>query len=227
MKRSLIVFALLLSFCGLAQKEAQENALVTIRGNIGIPRVIGSQSFRTCFAGLYEGNLSVNLRLFSNFFVGVGFQNSQFQNNKFLKFKYFNADVPYNTRLMMNSPFIKLGYDNFFSDKGYVTFALNSGIMLNNYFNVNADTSLANRPYVIRDFSAPFVQPEFAVNFQVDKLLSFSLMFSYTTLFYRFDPKAPRFNHFQEVKNTRNRANMNWFNIGFGFNVLLNKKTKA
>lgn len=226
MKRSLIVFSLLFALCGFAQKEGQENALVTLRGNIGIPRVIGSQSFRTCFAGLYEGNLSVNLRLFNNFFIGIGYQNSQFQNNKFLKFKYFNADVPYNTRLMMNSPFIKIGYDKFFSDKGYVTYSLNTGMMLNHYFNVNADTSLANRPYVIQDFSAPFIQPEFAVNFQVDKLLSFSLMLSYTTLLYKYDPKAPRFNHFPEIKGTRNNYYMNWFNIGFGFNVLLNKKSK-
>ncbi|MBA3682776.1 MAG: hypothetical protein H0W73_16675 [Bacteroidetes bacterium] len=226
MKRSLIVIVLLFSLIGRAQKEGQENAFFTIRGNIGIPRVIGSQMYRTCFAGLYEGNLSLNLRLFNNFFVGVGYQNSQFQNNKFLKFAYFNTSIPYNTRLQMHSPFIKLGYDKFFSDKGYVTFALNSGIMLNNYFNVNADTSLSNRPYVIQDFSAPYVQPEFAVNFQVDKLLSFSLMLNYTTLFYKFDPKAPRFNHFREVKDTRNRYFMNWFNIGFGFNVLLNKKSK-
>jgi len=226
MKRTLIAFALFLSLFGFCQKEGQENALFTIRGNIGIPRVVGSQTFRTCFAGLYEGNLSLNLRLFGNFFAGIGYQNSQFQNNKFLKFRYFNASIPYNTRLMVNSPFVKIGYDKFFSDKGYVTFALNSGIMLNNYFNVNADTSNSNRPYVLQDFSAPFVQPEFAVNFQVDKLLSFSLMLNYTTLFYKFDPKAPRFNHFPEVRDTRNRYYMNWFNIGFGFNVLINKKSK-
>ncbi|MBA2612505.1 MAG: hypothetical protein H0U95_11070 [Bacteroidetes bacterium] len=226
MKRVLSALILCFSLFGFSQKEGQENALFTIRGNIGIPRVIGSQMFRTSFAGLYEGNLSLNVRLFGNFFVGAGYQNTQFQNNKFLKFQYFNASIPYNTRLLSSGAFIKLGYDKFFSDKGYATFSLNSGIMLNNYFNVNADTSLANRPYGPTGFSAPYIQPETSLNFIVEKRLAFSIMLSYTTMFYKYDPKSPRFAHFQEVKDSRNRYFMNWINIGFGFTVLLDKKTK-
>ncbi|MEO6305384.1 MAG: hypothetical protein ABIP51_19640 [Bacteroidia bacterium] len=226
MKRTLTILIVCFCLFGFSQKEGQENALYTIRGNIGIPRVVGSQMFRTSFAGLYEGNLSLNLKLFGNFFVGVGYQQTQFQNNKFLKFQYFNASIPYNTRLFCNGTFLKLGYDKFFSDKGYATFSLNSGLMLNNYTNVNADTSLSNRPYGLKDFSGGYVQPETSINFIVDKHLAFSIMLSYTTMFYKFDPKAPRFAHFQEVKDSRNRYFMNWINIGFGFTILLDKKTK-
>ncbi len=226
MKKIITAFLLCLSLNSFCQKEGQENALVSIRGNIGIPRVVGSQAFRTSFAGLYEGNLSVNLKLFSNFFVGIGYQASQFQNNKFLKFQYFNASIPYNTRLLCNGAFVKLGYDRFFSDKGYASFSLNSGLMLNNYINVNADTSISNRPFVIQDFSGGYLQPETSINFIVDKHLAFSIMLSYTTLFYKYDPKAPRLAQFQEVKDSRNRYYMNWVNIGFGFTILLDKKTK-
>jgi hypothetical protein len=226
MKRTLIAFSLLFSLFGFSQKEGQENAFFTIRGNLGIPRVVGSQMFRTCFAGLYEGNLSLNLRLFNNFFAGAGYQNTQFQNNKFLKFTYFRAEIPYNTRMMSHSGFIKLGYDKFFSDKGYTTFALNTGMMFNNYFNVNEDTSKANKPFVLQEYSAPFVQPEVSVNFIVEKHLAFSIMLSYTTLFTKFDPKAPRFAHFETVSDARNRYYMNWINIGFGFTILLDKKSK-
>ncbi|MEI8136078.1 MAG: hypothetical protein WCH21_02010 [Bacteroidota bacterium] len=226
MKNLLIIFCTCFTLLVYSQKEGQENALFTIRGNIGIPRVISSQMFRTSFAGLYEGNLSLNVKLFNNFFIGVGYQNTQFQNNKFLKFQYFNASIPYNTRLLCSGAFIKLGYDKFFSEKGYASFNLNSGLMLNNYFNVNADTSLANKPFVLKDFSAPYVQPEASVNFIVEKNLSFSLMLSYTALFYRFDPKAPRFAQFQEIKNTSNKYFMGWINIGFGFHILIDKKTK-
>ena len=226
MKRYFTLLIVCFSLFCHAQKEGQENALFTIRGNIGIPRVISSEMFRTSFAGLYEGNLSLNLKLFNNFFVGVGYQNTQFQNNKFLKFQYFNASIPYNTRLMCHGTFIKLGYDKFFSDKGYASFNLNSGLMLNNYFNVNADTSAANKPFVLKDFSAPYVQPEASINFIVEKHLSFSLMLSYTTLFYKFDPKAPRFAQFQDIKSTSNKYFMGWINIGFGFHILIDKKTK-
>lgn len=226
MKRSLSILIVCFSLLGYAQKEGQENALVTIRGNIGIPRVVGSEMFRTSFAGLYETNLSVNLKLFNNFFVGIGYQNTQFQNNKFLKYQFFNASIPYNTRLLSNGAFIKIGYDKFFSDKGYATFSINSGLMMDKYINVNADTSLSNRPYGLRDFSAPYIQPETSINFIVEKHLAFSIMLSYTTMFTKFDPKAPRFAQFQDIRDTRNRYFMNWINFGFGFTILLDKKTK-
>ena len=226
MKKILILIAIGFSLSGYCQKPGQENALVTIRGNIGIPRVIGSGAFRTSFAGLYEGNLSVNVKIIEKFFVGLGYQNTQFQNNKFLKFQYFNASIPYNTRLLMSGIFIKLGYDRFFSDKGYTSFSLNSGMMLNKYFNVNADTSAANKPFGLLNFVAPYIQPELAINFIVEKRLAFSIMLSYTTMFNKFDPKAPRFAQFQEVQDSRNRYFMNWINIGFGFTVLLDKKSK-
>lgn len=226
MKKILAILIICSCFAGFSQKTGQENALVTIRGNIGIPRVVGSQMFRTSFAGLYEGNLSVNLKLFGNFFVGIGYQNTQFQNNKFLKFQYFNASIPYNTRLLSSGGFIKLGYDRFFSDKGYASFSLNSGLMFNKYINVNADTSASNKPFGLQDFSAPYVQPEASINFIVEKHLAFSIMLSYTTMFYKYDPKGPRFAQFQEVKDSRNRYFMNWINIGFGFTILLDKKTK-
>jgi hypothetical protein len=226
MKRSLILLFLFLSSFGFSQKDKQENALFTIRGNLGLPKSVSSKMFHTSFNGVFEGNLSFNVRLFDNFFVGVGYQNSYFQNNKnvFVYYRANNGALSYNTRLMGNGAFVKLGYDKFFSDKGYFTYALNSGLMFVNYFNVNLDSSAANRPYVAQRFSAPYVQPEISANFIVDKQLSFSLMLCYTTLFYHFDPKAPRFAQFEEVSAKRNNYFISWIGFGFGFQVLLNKK---
>jgi hypothetical protein len=207
----------------------KQNAAFTIRGNIGIPRVISSQMFRTCFSGVYETNLSVNARLAGNFFVGLGYQNTHFQNNKFLKFQYFNASIPYNTRIMAHAGFIKVGTDKFFSPTGYMSYSLNSGLMQLQYQNVNADTSQLNKPYGLQTYITPYVQPEMSVNFIVDEkqTMSLSIMLSYTTLFSKFDPRAPRFNHFEEISKKNNRYNVSWFNIGFGFTVLINKKQKA
>jgi hypothetical protein len=227
MRKIFFVLLLLFSIFSFAQKIDKQNALVTIRGNIGIPRMGSSQMFRTCFSGIAETNLSVNVRLFNNFIVGGGYQFDYFQNNKFLKFRYFNAVVPYNTRMVGHSGFIKIGIDKFFSQGGYMHYSINSGLMAFNYTGVNADTSLANRPYGLKSFTAPFVQPEMSVNFIVDKNLSFSIMLSYTAMFTKFDPKAPRFNHFEEVTKTSNKSIMSWLNIGLGFNVLINKKSKA
>lgn len=231
MKKNLLAVLLFCALFSVSQDKVldKRNALVTIRGNIGIPRAVSSQMFRNCFSGVYEANLSVNIRLAGNFFVGVGYQNSHFQNNKFLKFQYFNASVPYNTRIMAHAGFIKIGVDKFFNSTAYMSYSLNSGLMQLNYLNVNADTSQLNQPYGLQSFSTPYLQPEMSVNFIVDEkqTMSLSIMLSYTTLFSTFDPKAPRFNQFEEISKKNNRYNMSWFNIGFGFTVLINRKQKA
>lgn len=213
-------------FC-FSQKPGQRNALITIRGNVGIPKAVSSKMFRTSFAGIYEANLSVNFRTFGNFFIGAGYQNTQYQNNKFLKQQTYNNGtivVSYDTRLLCSGIFIKLGYDKYFSDKGYFSYVLNTGYMLNSYLNVNADTSARNQPFQPQKFRAPYLQGEISANFIVEDNLSFSLMLGYTTLFQRFDARAPRFNQYEEIRNASNKYFMGWLNFGVGFNVLINRK---
>jgi hypothetical protein len=215
-----------------SQEKEKKNALVTIRGNIGIPKSISSQMFRTSFNGVYETNLSVCARLFSNFHAGLGYQNSHFQNNKKI-FVFYSVppgqqtsghSLSYNTRLLCHAGFVRLGYDKFFSEKGYMSFALNTGVLYGKYLNVIRDSSAFNMPFVSTDFTTQYLQPEISINFIAEKLLSFSVMISNTYLFHHFDPKAPRFNHFREINTTRNRSNISWLNLGFGFNILLNDK---
>lgn len=215
----------------LSQERGKKNAPVTVRGIVGIPRTISSKMLRTSFSGVYEANLSVNARLFNNFFAGLGYQNSYFQNNKAV-FVYYQvpssqktagASLSYNTKMMGHGGFLKLGYDKFF-DKGYVSYSLNTGYVKMSYINVNDDSSTVNLPFDPKDFTAPFVQPEIAVNFMADRSLSFSLILSYTTLIYTFNPKAPRFAHIQQVQEQSNNYYMSWISIGFGFNVLIGKK---
>jgi len=228
MKKLTVILFLLTSFQGLSQRGEQKNALFTIRGNVGIPKIVSSKMFRTSFAGIYEANLSVNVRLFSNAYFGVGYQNTQFQNNKFLTQQTYNNGtivVSYNTRLLCHGLFLKLGYDKFFSEKkGYFSYSINAGYLLSGYNNVNSDTSYYNQPYPSKKIRALYIQPEVSANFIVDEKMSFSLMLGYTSLFNRFDARAPRFNQFQEIRTESNKYLMAWLNFGVGFNVLINKK---
>lgn len=231
MRKILILIFLSSFFNCLSQEKQKENASFTIRGNIGIPRTISSKMFRTGFSGVYEGNLSLNFKLFSNFFAGLGYQNTFFQNNKqvFVFYqvpasqKTAGASLSYDTKIMGHGGFLKLGYDKFF-DKGYVSYSLNTGYAKMSYLNVYDDSSAVNLPFIAKDFTAPFVQPEIAVNFLADRSLTFSLMLSYTTMFYKFDPKAPRFAHISQLEEQSNNYVMSWLNIGFGFNILIGKK---
>ena len=215
-----------------SQGRDKRSAPFTVRYNVGIQKSVSSQKFRTAFNGIFETNLSFNARLFSNFFVGLGYQYSHFQNNKQV-FVYYQAknqngintgaSLSYNTRMVGNAGFLKIGYDQFF-EKGFATFALNSGYSMVKYNNVVQDSALANQPFIAKTFNAPYLQPEISVSFIADRSLTFSLMFSYTTMFYKFDPKAPRFNAIDELKDKSNNYFMSWINIGFGVTILMGKR---
>lgn len=215
-----------------SQQRDKRSAPFSIRYNIGIQKSLTSKKFRTAFDGVFESNLSINTRLFSTFFIGIGYQYTNFQNNKAVFVFYQNKDpngnplgasLPYNTRMIGNAGFIKLGYDHFF-EKGFVTLSLNSGYSIVNYKNVVNDSSAANLPFRSKTFNAPYLQPEISVSFMADRSLTFSLMLAYTTMFYRFDPSAPRFNAVEEVRNKSNKYFMTWLNIGFGATILLGKR---
>ncbi|MDX2173250.1 MAG: hypothetical protein SFY56_09030 [Bacteroidota bacterium] len=228
MKRVFIVLFFISTVC-FSQKIDKQNALFTIRGNVGIPRTISSKMFSKSFNGVYEGNLSANVRLFDNFFVGLGYQHSSFLNREevFVFYRANNGALAYNTRLLCHSGYLKLGYDKFFSEIGYASFCVNTGIMFNKYTNINSDTSTANSPFPTFKFITPYFQPETSINFIVEKSLSFSIFVNYSTMLYKFDPKAPRFNQVEEVHSKPNNYFISYFSFGFGFNVLINSKSKS
>jgi len=226
MRKLLTLIYLSISVFCFSQKPDQRNALITVRATVGIPKTLSSKMFRTSFQGLYEANLSVNIRVINNVYLGAGYQNTHFQNNKnvFVYYRAKQGTLSYNTRQLGHGLFLKLGYDKFFSETGYFSFSANGGYMLNNYLNVNADTSDYNAPFAGEKFNAVYFQPEVSANFIVDRHLSFSLMMSYTTMFRKFDPKVPRFNQFEEIRTTRNNYFMGWLCFGVGFNILINRK---
>jgi len=222
--RVLLLTVSILPWLALAQNKQKKLADFSIAGNFCIPSILSSDMYRTSFDGIYEMNFSVNKAMGDNFFGGLGYQNVLFQNDEGLKYAYFNADIPYDTRLMGNGVFARFSYVRFFSSIGYMSYSMHAGYMMLHYYNVNADTSEANQPYGAQKFNAPYLQPELAVNFIVDKTISFGIILSYTTLFSKFDPKAPRFNQFEEISSQSNNYVMSWLNFGFNFNVLLNRK---
>lgn len=226
--RALGIFLIVLcAQLAVAQVE-KSNVRYTIRGNIGIPKPLSSSRFRTSFTGVYEGNISVNMRLFKNVFAGVGYENTLHQNNKkiFVFYQPPNTQgiaLSYDTRMLAQGYFLKIGNDKFFSETGYMSYSLNSGLMNARYINVIPDNSAANQPFTPAGFTSGYVQPEMSVNFNVERHLGFSVQLSYTTMFYRFNAKAPRFAHIGEVAEKKNNFIITWFNIGFGFTVLLGK----
>ena len=224
MKRACL-FLLVLTAIKLQAQDVRRDAMspYTIRGNMGIQKPLTSGKFQQSFAGLYEGNISFNARIGTNFSAGFGYQNTYFKNNQFLKRKISNAQLPYHTSLICDGAFLRLGYDRFFRTNGFVSYALNGGYTFCRYTNVNNDSSAANSPYPGKTFNSPYIQPEVSFNFVMEQRLAFSLFLSYTTMFYKYDARAPRLNHFPEIEDKGNSFPMSYFSFGFGFTVLLGK----
>jgi hypothetical protein len=198
----------------------------TIRGNIGIQKPLTSAQFAKSFAGLLEANISFNARVAGELSVGLGYQNTNFKNNQFLKYKAFNTNntfLPYQTSLICNAGFMRIGYDQFWKTNRFISWALNTGYMACQYTNVNNDTSSYNQPIQEKTFSAPYLQPELTVNFVMEQRLAFSLLFSYTTVLYKYDARAPRLAQFEEIHSKGDKFIMSYINFGFGFTVLLGK----
>ena len=197
--------------------QQQKNSNVKIGAYLGIPLSVTSNKFSTCFKGLYEANVNVKFQVAKGLYAGAGFSNSWFDCNKQLfRSQYSNGSVAYNTYLLINSPFIKLTYDKFFSEIGYVSYGISGGYCLGRYNKIITDTSQLNRPYGNVTFGAAFIQPEVSLNFMVEKYLGFSVFLNNTYMLYKFDPNAPRFNAFQDVRDAPNNFLCGWVSIGFG-----------
>jgi hypothetical protein len=179
--------------------------------------------FRTAFNGIYDGGISFNLNLFEHVYMGIGFRSFQFENNKMFKQILFNASIPYNTRLSGQTPFVTINYQQHLKSNFYFNYALDYGFVLANYSRINEDTTFYNKPFGNKNFTSHLIQPEVSANWKLDPHLSFSVVLAYTTLFSKFDPKAPRFNHFDEINKKSNRYFMSWMTFGFGMNVIFGK----
>lgn len=227
MKRLVYMLLLVVPTCGLSQ-STKHNPFFTVRGNIGIPKTLGNNKFHVTFNGVYDANVSANLRFSGDLFIGAGYASTSMRNNRtgaFAAVTTTNAgSLYYNTRLIGHGGFLKFGTDLMFDNNiGFASFSMNAGYMFFGYTNIeiSRDTLKDNLPQVGKKFSAPYVQPEIAVSFLTDKMISFSVMMGYTTLFYKFDPKAARFNHVPVVQEAPNKRVMGWINLGFGFSILI------
>jgi hypothetical protein len=215
-------------------QNASKAADFIIDGNAGIAKTLTSQMFRTAFNGVFEAGAGGSVRVFGKFYAGLGYSITHFENNREI-FVYYTVppgqktggtSLSYNTRLTSHTGFINLGVSHYFSKIGFMHYALRSGYSYALYSNVS-DTVALNKPYAEKEFYTPYLQPEVSANFIAEDHLSFGVFLSYTTLLYHFNPRAPQFFQFSEVRASSNRYVMSWFAIGFNFKVLLSKKKKA
>lgn len=215
----------------VAQKE---NSRFVIKVDAGVPKTITSTLFRKSFNGFYDASVSFNIRTAGNFYFGIGYQNVFFKANAALKMKTVtNSTVAfsYDTRVLGNCPFATLSYDRWIKDNAYVTYGLSYGFIQAKYTSVFDDSSAKNMPFITKGFSAQYIRPSINWNF-IDRdnpWISFKVFIAYTTVLYKYDPRAPRLAHLELGTNDNppklysNKYYMSWLTVGFGLNFLIGK----
>jgi hypothetical protein len=220
-----LVFILLFTWCivrSQQEKSAPELPRFSIRANAGIPKIASSAQFRNSFSGVITGDASVNCKLFSDFFAGVGYSYTYYKCQK-----YFRDPLRdnINTILQTQNGYVKVGYDEFFSERGFVTFSINMGYSLSQYKSVRYKNDSLKGKYPTQ-YSNAFIEPMIGVYFIVDPNFAIGGHLSYNYNFAQFNPLYPQFNEWGPYGYTgiSNKWNMSLITLGFGFYYGLARK---
>lgn len=220
-----MVFILLFTWCiasSQQEKSPPELPRFSIRANAGIPKIASSKQFRNSFSGVITGDASVDCKLFSNFFTGIGYSYTYYKCQK-----YFRDPLRdnINTILQTQNGYVKVGYDKFFSERGFVTFSVNMGYSLSQYKSVRYKNDSLKGKYPTQ-YSNAFIEPMIGVYFIVDPNFAIGGHLSYNYNFAQFNPLYPQFNEWGPYGYTgiSNKWNMSLITLGFGFYYGLARK---
>jgi hypothetical protein len=210
MRQLLLNILLMSSFFSFAQDKAPELPRFSIRGNVGIPKVASSKAFRHSFSGVMTVDVNVDYKIFSNFFVGLGYSYTYYKSQKYFR------DRNINTNLQTHNGYLKLGYDHFFSDRGFTTISLNTGYNNNAYQGIvyKHDSLVGKNP---TQFNNSFIEPMIGLYFIVDPNFAIGGHLSYYYNFSTFNPTYPGFDKWLTYDKISNRWNTSLITLGFGF----------
>lgn len=215
MKYIISCFILMSCLVSFSQDKAPVLPKFSIRANVGIPKIASSAQFRNSFTGVITADASVNYKVFSDFFVGLGYSYTYFKCQK-----YFRDPLRdnINTTLQMQNGYLKIGYDKFFSDNGFATFSLNMGYNVSDYKSVRYKNDSLMGKYPTQ-FKTAFIEPMIGLYLMVDPNFAIGGHLSYNYNFSQFNPLHPQFNQWGPYgyTNLSNKWNISVVTLGFGF----------
>jgi hypothetical protein len=220
-KHTLLYLFILGCLISVAQEETSskppELPRFSIRGNAGIPKVTSSEAFRNSFSGVITADLSINVKLFSDFFAGLGYSYTYYKPQKHFRDQFIN------TSMQSHNPYVKIGVDKFFSARGFATISLNAGYNFNKYSGIKYkhDSLVGKYP---TQFNSSFVEPMIGLYFIVDPNFAIGGHLSYNYNFSQFNPTFSGFDKWFDYGRVENKWNMSMITLGFGFYYGLAKK---
>ncbi len=214
------IFIMSCFFCfSQEEKVVYKNNLprFSIRANVAIPKAVTSEVLRHSFAGVLTGDANVNYKLFSGFFVGLGYSYSYYKTQK--AFYYQNIY----TNMQTHNGYLKLGYDKFFDKNAFYTISLNAGYNYNAFQGIKYknDSLIGKYP---TNFGGGFIEPMFGLYFIVDPNFAIGGHISYNYTFSQFNPAYAGLDKWYEYKGLKNNWSMSAITFGFGFYYGISRK---
>jgi hypothetical protein len=189
-------------------------SLLFIRGVINVPNVIANSGLRSSFKGIYEGNLSFNIRVASGLSLGVGMKNSLISTQERLQ----DVDI----KMQLYTAYFRLAYARYHNEKAYSVFGANFGY--NNSFFTNVVP--IHSPVLTKNYNSLVFEPEYSINFVVDEHFTIGLFISYMYLFTPFDARNIALQDYSSAATRGVNSGNGFLNFGFSFYVGMGREFK-
>ncbi len=185
----------------------------SIRLSAGVPNPISSELFRKNFIGIYEANLSFNLRIGRYFYSGIGANNSLLSLSNRTRFGS-------KTKMQSIAVFIRNGYDYYHSKKIFSSFFLVTGYKKGFYTGIlNLDKKPQNP-----NFEFFYLQPGYSINFFSEERLTLGFYAAIQGMFWQFNPDQVNLSDAGvEVSKFSNNQNAGFWIIGLEMYIGIGK----
>ena len=195
-----------------------KESLFAIRFSTTLPAPVSNGPLRTKFRGIYEMNLSANVRLTHNFFAGLGFKDGLLGLNA-IPNPANNIDL--NTKMQLYTGYVKIGCNKFHTENIFSTFAINVG------YNTSIFTGVVNpksEPDLIKSYNSIVIEPEYSLNFAVEENFSIGIFLSYNYMPTVFNPHNIALQDITSLTGLKTSSITGIINFGFGFYYGIGKK---
>jgi len=199
-----------------------KESLFAIRFSTTLPTPISNGAMRTKFRGIYEMNLSFNLRLTDNLFMGLGYKEGLLGLNSIpnpTSTASLNFDLA--TKMHLHTGYIKVGYNKFHTENIFSTFAVNIGYNTSQFTNV---VNPKNETNLNLSYASVLIEPEYSLNFAVEENFSIGIFVSYNYMPTVFNPGNIALQDVTSLAGLNTTHVTGILNFGFGFYYGIGKK---
>lgn len=191
-----------------------KESLLFIRGVAIVPNVIANPGFRHTFKGIYEANLSLNLRIASGLSLGVGMKNTLISTRERIQ----DLDV----RMQLYTAFVRFAYNRYHTERTYSSLGVNVGY--NNSFYTGLKP--IHSPIISKEYASLVFEPEYSINFVVQEHFTIGIFMSYSFYATPFEAKSIGMQDYSNQSSDGNNKANGMLNVGFCFQIGMGKEFK-